>query len=162
MVTTLIGKTTLAKPEEVNHSWFLVDASELILGRLACDIATILMGKHKPVYTPHVDTGDFVVVINAEKIKITGKKLQQEAHDYYTYYPGGHKYVSWEKMLEKHPERLIELAVRRMLPKNRLGRAMYKKLKVYRGSEHKHQAQKPVTLDLRDGLKKGLQKLNTN
>jgi len=159
MVTTLIEKTTLAKPEQVNSRWFLVDASDMVLGRLASDIATILMGKHKPIYTPHIDTGDFVVVINAEKIRITGKKLQQQAHDYYTYYPGGHKYVSWAKLLEKHPERLIELAVRRMLPKTRLGRAMYKKLKVYRGSEHKHQAQKPVALDLSEGLSKGLQKL---
>ncbi len=159
MVTTLIDKTTLAKQGQVNRRWFLVDASELVLGRLASDIATILMGKHKPIYTPHVDTGDFVVVINAEKIKITGKKLQQEAYDYYTYYPGGHKYVNWDKMLEKHPERLIELAVKRMLPKTRLGRAMYKKLKVYRGSEHKHQAQKPIELDLSEGLKKGLQKI---
>ncbi len=162
MVTTLIEKTTLAKPEQINRNWFLVDASGLVLGRLACDLATILMGKHKAIYTPHVDTGDFIVVINAEKIKVTGKKLQQEAHDYYTYYPGGHKYVSWEKLLEKHPERLIELAVKRMLPKTRLGRAMYKKLKVYRGSEHKHQAQKPVSLDLSEGLKKGLQKLGAD
>jgi len=130
----------------------------MVLGRLAADIATILMGKHKPIYTPHVDVGDFVVVVNAEKIKFTGRKIEQKAHDYYTYYPGGHKHVPYERLIEKHPEKIIELAVRRMLPKTRLGRKMYKKLKVYRGTDHPHQAQQPVKLDLSQSLAGALQK----
>jgi large subunit ribosomal protein L13 len=160
MVTTLIDKTTLAKTGKVDQRWFLVDAQNLVLGRLASDLAMILMGKHTPRYTAHVDTGDFVVVINAEKIKITGMKLKQEAHDYYTYYPGGHKYVSWERLYEKFPERLLELAVRRMLPKTKMGRAMFKKLKVYRVAKHSHQAQCPVQLDLSNGLAKAMVKIS--
>ncbi|MFA5865365.1 MAG: 50S ribosomal protein L13 [Phycisphaerae bacterium] len=160
MVTTLIDKTTLAKKGEVVQRWFLVDATGLVLGRLASDIATILMGKHTPKYTAHVDTGDFVLVTNVEKIKVTGKKLQQESFEYYTYYPGGHRYVSWEHLLEKHPDRLLMLAVRRMLPKNKLARVMLSKLKMYRGTEHPHQAQSPVELDLKNGLGKGMVKLS--
>jgi large subunit ribosomal protein L13 len=160
MVTTLIDKTTLAKKGCVDQRWFIVDATDQVLGRLASDIAMILMGKHTPKYTPYVDTGDFVVVINCEKVKVTGDKLEQESYDYYTYYPGGHKYVSWEKLLEKHPERLLEHAVQRMLPKNKLSRHMLKKLKAYRGSEHPHQAQCPVQLDLSEGLAKAMQKLS--
>lgn len=155
-VAILHDKTTLAKKGTIQQRWFVVDASGIVLGRLASDIAMILMGKHKPIYTPHVDTGDYVIVVNAEKVKITGKKLEQEAYDYYTYYPGGHKHIKWSELLEKRPERLIELAVRRMLPKNKLGRKMLKKLKVYRGPMHPHQAQKPIALDLTKGLSKGL------
>ncbi len=160
MVATLIGKTTLARNETVNRAWFVVDADGLVLGRLANDLATILMGKHKRIYTSHVDTGDFVVVINAEKVKITGKKLEQKSHQSYTYHPGGHKYRSWGEVMEKHPERLIEQAVRRMLPKNKIGRTMYKKLKVYRGSEHGHQAQQPVVLDLSERLPKAMETMS--
>jgi large subunit ribosomal protein L13 len=160
MVTTLIDKTTLAKKGCVSQRWFIVDAKGIVLGRLASDIATILMGKHTPKYTPHVDTGDFVIVTNVESIKITGKKLDQESFDYYTYYPGGHKFVSWSQLFEKHPDRLLTLAVRRMLPKNRLARTMLTKLKIFRGAEHPHQAQCPVTLDLTNGLSKGLKKLS--
>jgi large subunit ribosomal protein L13 len=160
MVTTLIDKTTLAKRGCVAQRWFIVDATDLVLGRLASDIAMILMGKHTPKYTPYVDTGDFVVVINADKIKVTGGKLQKETYDYYTYYPGGHKYVSWERMMEKQPERLLEIAVQRMLPKNKLARHMLKKLKGYKGTNHPHQAQCPVQLDLSEGLAKAMQKLS--
>jgi len=141
-------KSFMAKKEQIEHKWVLVDAQDAILGRMAAKIAPILMGKHKPTYTPHVDTGDYVVVINAEKIKVTGKKADAKQYDYYTYYPGGHKYVSFADMMAKKPEKVIELAVRRMLPKNKLGKAMLRKLKVYRGPEHDHQAQKPEKIEL--------------
>ena len=141
-------KTFLAKKEEVQRKWLLVDAEGLVLGRMAARIAPILMGKNKPTYTPNVDTGDFVVVVNAEKIKVTGKKAQMKEYDYYTLYPGGHKYVSFAEMMAKKPEKIIKLAVKRMLPKNALGRNMLMKLKVYRGPEHDHQAQKPEKIEL--------------
>ena len=137
-----------AKLDEVEQEWFAVDATDQILGRLATKIATVLMGKHKPTYTPHVDTGDYVVVLNAEKIQLTGKKAQTKQYDYYTHFPGGHKFVSFADMMAKKPEKVVELAVRRMLPKNKLGRKMLKKLKVYRGPEHEHQAQKPEKIEL--------------
>jgi large subunit ribosomal protein L13 len=161
MVTTLIDKTTLAKKGQVDQKWYIVDAKGLVLGRLASDLAMILMGKHTPKYTPHVDTGDFVIVTNVESMKVTGKKLEQEAYDYYTYYPGGHKYVSWEKLLEKHPDRLLTLAVRRMLPKNKLARNMLTKLKIVRGTEHSHQAQNPIPLDLSQGLAKAMKQVTS-
>ncbi len=141
-------KSFMAKKEQVEHKWVLVDAQGLILGRMATKIATILMGKHRPTYTPHVDTGDYVVVVNADKIKVTGKKADTKEYDYYTHFPGGHKYVSFADMMAKKPEKVIELAVRRMLPKNKLARVMLKKLKVYRGPEHEHQAQKPEKIEL--------------
>lgn len=141
-------KSFMAKKNQVEQKWLLVDAEGAILGRMASKIAPILMGKNKPTYTPHVDTGDYVVVINAEKIKLTGKKAQVKEYDYYTHHPGGHKYVSFAEMLAQKPEKVIELAVRRMLPKNSLGRQMLKKLKVYSGPEHEHQAQKPEKIDL--------------
>ena len=121
-----------------------MDASGLILGRLATKIATVLMGKHKPTYTPHVDVGDFVVVTNAEKVRLTGRKLDEITYDRYSYYPGGWKSVTARQMLDKHPERVLSEAVRRMLPKNALGRKMLKKLKVYAGEQHPHAAQQPV------------------
>jgi len=138
----------MAKKNKVEQKWRLVDADGAILGRMAAEIAPILMGKTNPCYTPHVDTGDYVIVVNAEKIKVTGKKAEQKQYDHYTHYPGGHKYVSFAEMMEKKPERVIELAVRRMLPKNRLGKQMLKKLKVYRGPGHEHQAQQPEKIDL--------------
>ena len=141
-------KSFTVKKEQVEHKWVLVDAQDAILGRMASRIAPILMGKNKPTYTPHVDTGDFVIVINADRIKVTGKKADTKQYDYYTHFPGGHKYVSFADMMAKKPERVIELAVRRMLPKNKLGRKMLKKLKVYRGPEHEHQAQKPEKIEL--------------
>jgi large subunit ribosomal protein L13 len=141
-------KTFMAKKNETKQKWLLVDAEGATLGRMAAKIAPMLMGKNKPQYTPHVDTGDHVIVVNAEKVKITGKKAQQKQYDYYTHHPGGHKYISFADMMTKKPEKVIELAVRRMLPKNKLGRKMLKKLKVYRGPEHNHHAQKPEKVDL--------------
>jgi large subunit ribosomal protein L13 len=141
-------KSFMAKKGEVEQKWLLVDADGAILGRLAAKIAPILMGKTKPIYTPHVDTGDFVIVVNAAKVRLSGKKAQTKEYDYYTLYPGGHKYVSFAEMMAKKPEKVVELAVRRMLPKNALGRRMLKKLKVYRGPEHEHAAQKPVKAEL--------------
>ncbi len=135
-------KTTLIT-QPATKSWYHVDATNQVLGRLASRIAMVLMGKHKPSYTSHVDTGDFVVVTNCTKIKITGKKVEQKTYNYFTRYPGGYKQVSWSKMLEKHPDRLLRLVVKRMLPKNALGQRMLKKLKAYAGDEHPHQAQQP-------------------
>jgi large subunit ribosomal protein L13 len=141
-------KSFMAKNKEVEQKWLLVNADGAILGRMAAKIAPILMGKTKPTYTPHVDTGDYVIVVNAEKIMLTGKKAQMKEYDYYTYHPGGHKYVSFADMMARKPEKVVELAVRRMLPKNKLGRQMLKKMKVYRGPEHEHQAQKPEKIEL--------------
>jgi large subunit ribosomal protein L13 len=141
-------KSFMAKKGEVEQKWRLVDADGLILGRMAAKIAPILMGKDKPVYTPNVDGGDYVIVVNAEKVKVTGKKAQQKEYDYYTHHPGGHKFVSFSEMMAKKPEVVIESAVRRMLPKNRLGKKILKKLKVYRGPEHDNQAQKPERIEL--------------
>jgi large subunit ribosomal protein L13 len=141
-------KSFMAKKSEVEQKWLLVDADGAILGRMAAKIAPILMGKTKPIYTPHVDVGDFVVVVNAEKVKVGGKKAKTKEYDYYTHYPGGHRYVSFAAMMAKKPEKVIELAVKRMLPKSALGGLMLKKLKVYRGPEHEHQAQKPERIEL--------------
>lgn len=140
--------TISAKPAEVTRDWYLVDATDKTLGRLASEIAKRLKGKHKPIYTPHVDTGDCIVVINAEKVRITGNKLNNKMYYRYTGYVGNLKSINLSEMLEKHPERVIENAVKGMLPKNPLGRAMFRKLKVYAGSEHKHAAQQPQVLEL--------------
>lgn len=142
-------KTYMAKPEEYQRKWYVIDAEGQSLGRLASEVATILRGKHTPYYTPHVDTGDFVIVINADKVVLTGNKLKQKKYYYHTGYPGGIKEVPYETMMAKRPEKAVELAVKGMLPHNRLGRAQFKKLKVYRGAEHPHQAQKPETWELR-------------
>ena len=141
-------KSYMAKANEVERKWYIIDAEDKVLGRLATEIATILRGKNKPIYTPHVDTGDFVIVINADKVKLTGKKLEQKNYTYHTGYPGGLRQVSYGKLMEKNPEKIIELAVKGMLPKNSLGRQMYRKLKVYRGTEHGHQAQKPEVYEV--------------
>jgi len=141
-------KTFMAKKHEVEQKWLLVDADGAILGRMAAKIAPILMGKTKPTYTPHVDTGDFVIVVNAGKVKLTGKKAQVKEYESYSHYPGGHKYVSFAEMMARKPEKVVEMAVRRMLPKNALGRKMLKKLKIYRGPEHEHQAQRPSKIEL--------------
>jgi large subunit ribosomal protein L13 len=144
-------KTYIAKEKEVLESrkWFVVDAENKVLGRMASQIAAILRGKHKPIYSPHQDTGDFVVVVNAEKIRVTGNKLKDKIYLHHTGYPGGQRSASLQQMLQKHPERVIELAVKRMLPKNSLGRQMFMKLKVYSGSAHPHQAQQPEQLELK-------------
>lgn len=141
-------KTFLAKKETVEPKWYVVDASGQVLGRLSVKIANILRGRHKPTYTPHVDTGDFVVVINADKIQLTGKKEEQKQYMFYSGYVGGESYRSVAQMREKKPEFLIEHAVKGMLPKNRLARQMLKKLKVYGGSEHPHEAQEPTPISL--------------
>ena len=141
-------KSFLAKKEEVQRKWLLVDADGKILGRLAAKIAPILMGKNKPIYTPNVDTGDFVIVLNAEKIRVTGKKAEAIEYDYYTHYPSGHKYTTFKELMAKKPEKIIELAVRRMMPKNTLAHHMMTKLRIYRGNEHEHAAQKPQKIEL--------------
>lgn len=141
-------KTYYAKPGEVQREWLLVDATDMTLGRLASEVAQILRGKNKPTYTPHVDTGDFVVVINAEKIKVTGAKVTDKVYYHHTGHPGGLKSETFKEAMEKHPTRVIEHAVAGMLPKNTLGRQMRKKLKVYAGPEHPHQAQNPRKIEL--------------
>jgi len=142
-------KTYSAKPESVQREWFIVDAAEQTLGRLATEIALRLKGKHKPEYTPHVDTGDYIVVINAEKIRVTGKKTTDKMYYRHTGYPGGLRSISFDKLIDHKPEMVIEQAVKGMLPKNPLGRDMYRKLKVYAGSEHPHAAQQPQTLEIK-------------
>ena len=141
-------KTYSAKPQEITRDWFVVDASDKVLGRLAAGIAHRLRGKHKPEYTAHVDTGDFVVVINADKVRVTGNKPKGKIYHSHSGFPGGLKSLSFEKLLDKDPERIVQLAVKGMLPKSPLGRAMFKKLKVYAGTEHPHGAQQPQTLQL--------------
>ena len=141
--------TPMPKENEIERKWFVVDAEGKVLGRLATRIATILRGKHKPLFAPHLDVGDHVVVLNAEKVHLTGRKLQNKQYRWHTGYIGGLREVSAEKMLKTHPERVIEWAVQGMLPKNRLGRAMAKKLKVYRGAAHPHQAQRPQELEVK-------------
>ncbi|MEQ8857347.1 MAG: 50S ribosomal protein L13 [Pseudomonadales bacterium] len=141
-------KTVSMRAEDVRHSWFVVDAEDKTLGRLATEIARRLRGKHKPEYTPHVDTGDYVVVVNAEKVRVTGAKTTDKMYYRHSGYPGGIKSRSFEEMRNSHPERIIEKAVKGMLPRNPLGRAMLKKLKVYPGAEHPHSAQQPEPLEL--------------
>ena len=143
-------KTYYAKPNEVAREWLLIDAQDQVLGRVASKAAHILRGKHKPTYTPHVDTGDFVVIINADKIRVTGKKLTDKEYYRHSGYPGGLKCETFEEAMEKHPERVIEHAVKGMLPKTTLGRAMAKKLKVYAGAEHPHMAQQPREIKMED------------
>lgn len=142
-------KTYVAKPAEIDRKWYVIDASGQTLGRLCSEVAAILRGKHKPIYTPHVDTGDFVIVINAAGIVLTGDKLNKKKYRYHTGYPGGLKEISYRDLLAKKPEKAIEAGVKGMLPHNRLGDKMFKKLKVYRGSEHPHQAQKPEIRELK-------------
>lgn len=139
-------QTTMANAATIERKWYVVDAEGKTLGRLASEIARVLRGKHKPIFTPHLDTGDYVIVINAEKVKVTGKKLDQKIYYHHSGYVGGMKETTLKKMLADKPERVIELAVKGMLPKGPLGRQMYKKLFVYAGPEHKHEAQKPEVL----------------
>lgn len=141
-------KTYSAKPETVKREWFVVDAADQTLGRLATEIASRLRGKHKPEYTPHVDTGDYIVVVNAEKVAVTGNKSKDKIYHRHTGYIGGLKSISFEKLIDKAPERVIEGAVKGMLPRGPLGRAMFKKLKVYAGNEHPHTAQQPQALEI--------------
>ncbi|SBS27321.1 50S ribosomal protein L13 [Marinomonas aquimarina] len=141
-------KTFTAKPAEVRRDWFVVDAEGKTLGRLATEIARRLRGKHKAEYTPHVDTGDYIVVINAEKVRVTGKKASDKNYYRHTGYPGGLRSMSFEKLIDHAPERVLEIAVKGMLPKGPLGRAMHKKMKVYAGAEHPHTAQQPQELNI--------------
>lgn len=139
-------KTYSVKAGEIERNWYVVDARGKVLGRLASEIARILRGKHKPIYSPHLDTGDFVVVINAGDIEVTGRKAEQKTYFRHSGYMGGEKHIPFQRMQDKHPERVIELAVKGMLPKNALGRQMRRKLRVYAGSEHPHQGQSPEPL----------------
>jgi large subunit ribosomal protein L13 len=141
-------KTFILKPAEVKPEWLLVDATDLVVGRLAAKLAPVLIGKHRPQYTPHVACGDFVVIVNAEKVRFTGAKWQAKTYNKYTGYPSGRKVVTAEEMRAKSPETIIKLAVRRMLPKNKLGAKMLSQLKVYAGPEHPHQAQNPRKFDV--------------
>ena len=141
-------RTYTPKAEDIVDHWWLVDAEGKPLGRLATEIARILRGKHKPMFTPHLDVGDHVVVVNAEKVRVTGKKADQKTYFKHTGYMGHEKHIPYKRVLEMHPERIIEAAVKGMLPKNTLGRALYKKLKVYAGAQHPHQGQRPEPLDI--------------
>ena len=143
-----IMKSYNAKTNEVERKWYVVDAEDKILGRVASEVASILRGKNKPVYTPHVDTGDHVIIINAEKIKVTGKKMDQKLYRRHSGYVGSLKETTLREMLSKRPERVLELAIKGMLPKNALGRQMYRKLNVYAGPDHKHQAQNPEVYEI--------------
>ncbi len=140
--------TYMAKPETISRRWLVIDAADQVVGRLAVQIANILRGKHRPEYTPHIDTGEFVIVINVEKIRFTGKKLQTKTYSWYTRYPGGLKTVLARDVMKNHPERILEEAVKRMVPRNKLGRQQMTKLKIYAGSSHPHQAQQPVEFKL--------------
>ena len=140
--------TFMAKKGEIEQRWFVIDATDQVVGRLAVRIADILRGKHRPIYTPHEDTGEFVVVINASKLRFTGKKLETKVYQSYSHYPGGLKIVPASEMLAKHPERVLEIAVRRMVPRTKLGRQQMSKLKIYAGPSHPHQAQQPQELKL--------------
>ena len=139
-------KTFMAKPGEVERKWYVVDATDMVLGRLASNVAAVLRGKNKPIFTPNVDTGDYVIIINCDKVRLTGKKLEQKYYRYHTGYIGGLKEVQYKALMAKKPVLAVELAVKGMLPKNSIGRKMFKKLKAYAGSEHPHQAQQPIEL----------------
>lgn len=141
-------KTYMAKKGEVKRKWYVVDAEGKILGRLASEVAKIIRGKHKPEFTPHIDVGDHVIILNAEKVVLTGKKLDQKFHRRHSGHPGGFKQIKYSKFMVDRPEKAVEIAVKGMLPKNSLGRAMFRKLKVYKGSEHTHEAQMPEKLEL--------------
>ena len=141
-------RTFSPKPADVERQWYVIDAKDVVLGRLASQVATLLRGKHKPIFAPHIDTGDFVVVINADKVVLTGKKLEQKQAYRHSGYPGGLRAMPYSELMEKRPDRAVEKAVKGMLPKNSLGRKMARKLKVYAGPEHPHQAQQPVPFEI--------------
>ncbi|MFC1698497.1 50S ribosomal protein L13 [Candidatus Omnitrophota bacterium] len=143
-----MNRTFVANPKKIKRKWFLIDAKDKILGRIATRVATILRGKHKPIFTAHVDCGDYVVIVNAKDIKVTGRKMKDKIYKSYSGYPGGLKEISLEKLLQKKPTEALKHAIKGMLPKGPLGRDMYKKLKVYAGEEHQHQAQQPKSLEI--------------
>lgn len=140
--------TFSAKPAEVQRDWFVIDATDKVLGRVATEVARRLRGKHKPIYTPHVDTGDYIIIVNAEKIRVTGNKFKDKTYYHHTGYPGGMKSITFDKQIEKAPERVLQSAVKGMLPKGPLGRQMFRKLKIYAGPEHQHTAQQPQPLEV--------------
>ena len=142
-------RTFSPKASDIQHQWHVIDASDVVLGRLASHAATLLRGKHKPIFAPHVDTGDFVIVVNAEKVALSGRKLEQKRAYRHSGYPGGLRSMAYGELMSRHPERVIEKAVRGMLPKNSLGRSMLRKLKVYAGPDHPHHAQKPVPFEIK-------------
>jgi large subunit ribosomal protein L13 len=142
-------RTYSPKPADVQRQWYVIDATDVVLGRLASHVATLLRGKHKPIFAPHVDTGDFVIIVNADKVVLTGNKLEQKKAYRHSGYPGGLRAVPYSELMEKRPDRAVEKAVRGMLPKNSLGRKMLKKLKVYAGEEHPHRAQQPVPFEIK-------------
>lgn len=152
-MSTMTQKTTMEKKETVQHDWFLVDGTEQVVGRLATRLAMILMGKHKPTYTPHVDCGDFVVVTNCERVRFTGQKWQKKIYRYHTGHIGGLVETTAAEIRDAHPDRILRKAVQRMLPKTKMGRQMLKKLKIYAGSEHPHAAQNPSVLEIKTGRK---------
>ena len=139
-------KTYMAKAEEVQRKWYVVDATDMVLGRLASNVAIVLRGKNKPTYTPNVDTGDFVIIVNCDKVRLTGKKLEKKFYTYHTGYVGGLKQIQYKKLMEEKPDKAVMLAVKGMLPKNSMGRKQLKRLRVFVGAEHTHEAQKPETL----------------
>lgn len=141
--------TYSAKKDEIKRKWYIIDAKGKVLGKVAVKAATILRGKHKPIYTPHVDTGDYVIVVNASQVVLTGKKLEQKYYHRHSGYPGGLKSIRYDRLLKEKPEKVIELAIRGMLPKTKLGRAMFKKLRVYKGNEHSQEAQKPIQIEVK-------------
>jgi len=141
-------KTVVPKKEQIDQKWYIIDADDQVLGRLASQVAILLRGKHKPEFTPHLDLGDYVIVVNADKVKVTGRKAAQKRYTRYSGYPGGLRSNDFERVMHSYPERILKHAVKGMLPKNRLGRQMYRKLKVYAGSEHPHKAQKPEVFSL--------------
>lgn len=141
-------RTVSARKEDIERKWYVVDAEGKVLGRLASHVATILRGKHKPIYTPHVDCGDFVIIVNADKVRLTGKKNRDKIYYFHSQYPGGIKGIHAGKMIEERPVKMVELAVKRMLPKTKLGRQMYRKLKVYASEDHPHEAQQPEPLEI--------------
>lgn len=141
-------RTFTAKSAEVQRDWFVIDAADKVLGRVATEVARRLRGKHKPVYTPHVDTGDYIIIVNAEKIRVTGNKTKDKMYHHHTGYPGGLKSIAFDKLIDKAPERVLQSAVKGMLPKGPLGREMFRKLKIYAGPEHQHTAQQPQPLEI--------------
>lgn len=144
-------KSFIAKPDDITRKWYVIDAEGKTLGRVATEAARLLRGKHKPIYTPNVDCGDYVIIVNADKVTVTGKKRKEKIYKRHTGYPGGLKEMTFEELMEKHPTRVIKQAIRGMLPKSKLGRQMFKKLKVYAGPEHAHAAQQPEVWEVKEG-----------
>jgi large subunit ribosomal protein L13 len=149
MSSYMANRDADAVPVNFNQEWFVIDATDQVVGRLAATVATIIRGKHKPVFTPHCDTGDFVIIVNADKVKFTGRKLEQKTYQSYSHYPGGQKIVHASDLMDKHPDRILMSAIKRMVPRTRLGRQQLEKIKIYKGPQHPHQAQQPKEFKLK-------------